>query len=84
MTAPSDDADHLLLSNESLRTLLGPLRIGLVEPDDFSGPAEQHVVALFQRQHAALCQIFGLVDDRSVFAQIMPILMGSAAAALPM
>ena len=52
-----------MLGDEPLRVLLRALRIGLVEPDDLDGPAEQHVGALFKREQAALREILGLFGD---------------------
>jgi len=60
---PTDYPDDLVLADQPFGALLGALGIGLVEPDDLGGSAEQHVVALLQRQHAALGEIFRLIDD---------------------
>ncbi len=57
------DAGDLVLADQPLGILLRALRVGLVEPDEFGRAPQQHVVALLQRQHAPLSEIFRLVDD---------------------
>ena len=61
----ADHADDLLFADQTFGALLRPLRVRLVQPDDLSRPSQQRVVALLKRQHAALSEIFRLIDDRA-------------------